>query len=424
MTTRTSRTLTYGGLGLVAVLALWASGFRGLAVESGSMGDAMPAGSLAITRPVATHTLRVGDVVSIDGADGRVTHRVVDVTSHPGHDSVQLVLQGDANTVPDPAPVVVVKSADRVLAVVPHAGSVLGVLTGVPALVVLGSGAVILLLRRRWAASGVVAVATTAVLVSTGATGAVFTDSATVASGALTSGQVNTPTLPTASQAAVTGIVNIGFTSTTVGTLGATPSSYEVYRYTAATGGTGTLVCTTTVIFTCTQTRTALTTGTHYYAVRAKFATEWFAESARRSYSHDATAPTVTVTRPLPGSAGGSVALRNSVTSGCTAGGVACGASADTGGGAVSTVQYTLLRNWTASGATTFACWNGSSWVSSSTGVCTFASTTGTTSWLVPGAPSTAYVNPGGGVTNSFVLSIRATDSFGNQTTTTVNFSL
>jgi hypothetical protein len=350
-----------------------------------------------------------------------VTHRVLSVSDDRGQ--LSLVLKGDANTVPD-ADRVPVESAERVVWVAPHAGRAIELLTGGPALAVLGAAGLILLLRRRWTVSGVLVVGTTVALVATGATGAVFTDAATVASGAVTSGVVNTPTQPTASQTAGTGAASIGFTSTTVGTLGAPASSYEVYRYAAASGGTGTLVCTTTTTFSCSEARTTLTTGTYYYAVRAKFATNWFAESTRRTYSHDATAPTQLVTRPLAGSSNGAKNLRDGVTANCTSG-VACGSAADTGGGTVSSVQYTLLRRATSGGNTTFTCWSGTAWVNSPTGVCTFANATGTTSWVVPGAPTTAYPNPGGNVTHAFVLVVRATDSFGNQSTgTQVDFSL
>lgn len=421
MTARRIRTVVGVGVGLAVVLAVWMSGIRALSVESGSMGSAMPTGSLAITRPVPAEALSPGDIVSVAGPDGNlVTHRVLSVDGPKGGTgAVSLVLKGDANPVPDAEPVRV-ESADRLLAAIPNAGVLVDALTSGPALIVVGSTAVLLLLRRRWRGSGLVVVlGTSLVLASTGPTGAVFTDAATVASGAMTSGVVNTPALPTVSQAATTGTVNIGFTSTTVGTQSAAPSGYEVYRYTVASGGTGTLVCSTTTTFTCTQARTALATGTYHYAVRAKFAANWFAESARRSYSHDATAPAATVTRPLAGSSGGSKNLRDTVTAGCGSGAVACGTTADTGGGTVSTVHFTLLRKRTTNGVLANACWNGSSWVASSTGVCSFAATTGTTSWRVPGDVAIAYPNPGGGVSDAFVLVVRATDSFGNQSTGT-----
>ena len=414
------RTLACVGLGLAVVLTLWLSGIRALSVETGSMGSSMPVGSLAITRPVPSQALSVGDVVSIARPDGeRVTHRVLSVDQpDAGSTSVSLVLKGDANTVADADPVLV-EGADRLVVAIPHAGVAVEAVTSGPALIVVGVTTIILLLRRRWRVSGLaVVMGTTVMLVTTGPTAAVFTDTATVASDALTSGRINPPTLPTATQAATTGIVNIGFTATTVGTQSAAPSGYEVYRYTAASGGTGALVCTTTTIFTCTEERTAIATGTYHYAVRAKFAANWVAESARRSYSHDATAPTVTTTRPFAGDSNGSKNLRDTVTAGCGTGAVACGTTADTGGGTVSTVQYTLLRKRTTSGVLANACWNGSSWVASSTGVCSFAAPTGTTSWRVPGDVAVAYPNPGGGVTDAFVLVIRATDSFGNQSNT------
>ena len=416
------RTLACVGFGLAVVLTVWLSGIRALTVESGSMGSALPVGSLAVTRPVPAAVLSPGDVVSISGPEGeRVTHRVLSVDRpHAGSPSVSLVLKGDANTVPDPDPVSV-QSADRLVVTVPHAGFVADAMTSGPALIVLGSTALILLLRRRWRVSGLAVVTASAVvLVSTGATAAVFTDTATVASGGLSSGGINPPAIPTTAYATATGTVDIGFTATTVGTQGAAPSGYEVYRYTAASGGTGALVCTTTATFTCSEPGSTLTAGTTYhYAVRARFAANWIAESSRRSYFHEGTAPTIAVTRPLAGDSNGSKNLRDSVSASCTSGGVACGTASATSGATVSTVQYTLLRRRTSGGITTFACWNGSSWVSSSTGVCTFAAATGTTAWRVPGVVGTAYPNPGGGVADAFVLVVRATDNFGNQSAPT-----
>lgn len=64
------------------------------AVQTGSMGDTAPIGSLVVTErgPVA-----VGDVVTVDLGDGtRSTHRVV------GIEGDALVTQGDANDFPDP----------------------------------------------------------------------------------------------------------------------------------------------------------------------------------------------------------------------------------------------------------------------------------------------------------------------------------
>jgi hypothetical protein len=64
------------------------------AVQTGSMGDAAPIGSLVVTAP---GTPGVGDVVTVDLADGtRSTHRVV------GIEGGDLVTQGDANDFPDP----------------------------------------------------------------------------------------------------------------------------------------------------------------------------------------------------------------------------------------------------------------------------------------------------------------------------------
>lgn len=58
-------------------------------------------------------------------------------------------------------------------------------------------------------------------------------------------------------------------------------------------------------------------------------------------------------------------------------------------------------------------CWSGSGWGSqTSAPTCTaFAPTTGTNTWVVPGSSLTAYPN---GTAASFLLTLRATDGFGN----------
>lgn len=112
--------------------------------KTGSMSPTIPAGSLALVHQVPAAQARVGDVVTVDRPGQLpITHRVVSVD--PGREgSARLVLKGDANPTPDPAPYdvatvrEVVWSAPGLARVVVWLGSpwVIGVLTlGVAALV-------------------------------------------------------------------------------------------------------------------------------------------------------------------------------------------------------------------------------------------------------------------------------------------------
>ena len=133
-----------GGLSLVAALVLAVAGMTPLVFTSGSMGPAIPAGSLALARSVPVEDLRVGDVVSVPDLQGtRVTHRVVAI------DDAGLTLQGDANLTADAGAYDVV-DADRVLLSVPHVGTALAAATGpVGRGALLGVAAVLLLVLVR-----------------------------------------------------------------------------------------------------------------------------------------------------------------------------------------------------------------------------------------------------------------------------------
>jgi signal peptidase len=84
---------------LAAALLLPAAfGLRGFAITGGSMGDALPAGSLAFDRSVPAGELDRGDVVTFvpAGRGTAVTHRVV------GRDARGVITRGDANAGADP----------------------------------------------------------------------------------------------------------------------------------------------------------------------------------------------------------------------------------------------------------------------------------------------------------------------------------
>jgi signal peptidase len=99
-------------------------GMQSMIVGSGSMGRAMPVGSVALTREIDAKAVAVGDVVSYRrrGATDTTTHRVVGVKLNGRQ--VIFTTKGDANTANDPESVVVDGDIHRVEHVVPYAGYV------------------------------------------------------------------------------------------------------------------------------------------------------------------------------------------------------------------------------------------------------------------------------------------------------------
>lgn len=106
-----------GSLCLVLAALALVFGLKPLIFTSGSMGPAIPTGSLALAVPVAAAEIAPGEVVSVVASDGtRITHRVVSADSAAG-----LVLKGDANAVADLQPFTGA-TADRVLFSIPGLG--------------------------------------------------------------------------------------------------------------------------------------------------------------------------------------------------------------------------------------------------------------------------------------------------------------
>lgn len=109
-----------GGLCILAVIAALLIGAKPLVFRSGSMAPAIPTGALALSVPIEAASIRAGDVISVETADGvRITHRVAkaDVSG----DTATVTLKGDANPIPDAAPYVLRKS-ERVVAHAPFLG--------------------------------------------------------------------------------------------------------------------------------------------------------------------------------------------------------------------------------------------------------------------------------------------------------------
>jgi signal peptidase I len=113
-----------GVLCLVVAAAAVFFGVTPLVFRSGSMSPSIPTGALALARTTPAGDLSVGDVVSVIRADGeRVTHRLVSKKPASGG-RWSLVVKGDANSEPDPLPVVT-SAADRVFWSTPTLGFVL-----------------------------------------------------------------------------------------------------------------------------------------------------------------------------------------------------------------------------------------------------------------------------------------------------------
>ena len=194
----------FGGICIAAAVAAAVFGVRPLIVESGSMSPSIGAGAVALARSVDSADLTVGDVVSIQAPNGsRVMHRVVTIARDGG--DTELTLRGDANEQPDDETYVVASgdTAERVFFSVPVLGYAivwLGTPPGILFVGALGSVALFSLWRPGTGASrsSVVGLAALTVAVAgcgglTRGTTAYFSDTATLASGAIEAGELAPP---------------------------------------------------------------------------------------------------------------------------------------------------------------------------------------------------------------------------------------
>ncbi|SDQ18964.1 signal peptidase I [Quadrisphaera sp. DSM 44207] len=119
---------------LVLTLVAGRSGYRLVAVWTGSMAPAMPAGSLLLEELRPTGSLRAGDVITFHEpteAARVLTHRVVEVAHTDGVTRVQT--QGDANPGRDPWDAELLSDGVWVVvASAPHLGRALGALRSGP----------------------------------------------------------------------------------------------------------------------------------------------------------------------------------------------------------------------------------------------------------------------------------------------------
>ncbi len=111
-------------LGVVCLLVPKILGAVPLAILSGSMAPTMPAGALAVVRPVDVTHVRIGDVLTYQAEPDDptlVTHRVIAV-SRDADGGVSLILKGDANDAPDDRPVRPEQVQGSVVYAVPYFG--------------------------------------------------------------------------------------------------------------------------------------------------------------------------------------------------------------------------------------------------------------------------------------------------------------
>lgn len=138
-----------GVLCILSTIVVLVAGLTPIVVESSSMRPAISAGDLALAKTVPAGDIGVGDVVSVDNRRGmRVTHRVALVEPYGAR--IRLTLKADASAGPD-AETYEVASADKIVAVIPWAGHVVGSPLGLAAggIFIACLGLVVFIPRRR-----------------------------------------------------------------------------------------------------------------------------------------------------------------------------------------------------------------------------------------------------------------------------------
>ena len=111
---------------VLAYAGLLVTGYKPIAVYSGSMVPTIRVGGLAVDRVVAASDVRVGDVITFQDpyVHGRlVTHRVIHIF-HTDH-GLAYRTKGDANAVRDPWTIKLPDRVGRMAFSVPYAGYVL-----------------------------------------------------------------------------------------------------------------------------------------------------------------------------------------------------------------------------------------------------------------------------------------------------------
>ncbi len=132
--------LSFGLLALVALIAVLVIALPMLThstpytVLTGSMTPSYPAGTLVIVKPTDVQQIRIGDVVTYQVTSDQpdvVTHRVTQIIEpSTAAGTVSFITKGDANSLPDAAPVKPVQVRGVVWYAVPYLGWVNNVING------------------------------------------------------------------------------------------------------------------------------------------------------------------------------------------------------------------------------------------------------------------------------------------------------
>lgn len=464
-----------GALSLVVAVLVAVLGLVPLIFTSGSMSPEIPSGSLGIARSVPAAELANDDVVSVESAEGvRVTHRIVAVQQN--ETGAVLTLKGDANSEPD-AESYAVTAADRLLFSVPWVGHVMSALASPLVLFgagVLAAGILFIVIssarahprpggrrlsagsdrgsqgdgtdradstRTSRLAAGVLLASLPALVVlqPVEPTTAAFSDTGgTVTTSGFVGHRVGQPISSTCSA----GALALSLTVTT-------PRSDPRYTYWAqafTAGASGTAISNpremTGAGATASTTFGSLSdfivqpiSGQNYEVrVYARVAgtswqsSEYSAQLFTRTLGLLACgaapiAPTIGFTEPVDGASNNRGDTADRVSSICSnthgsSTAAACGTVSDNG--TITNVEYILQRTGFLLGT---RCWDGGAWVTS----CVYRAasrntTTNPQRWSVPGSNST-YSLPLRLLSESYELTIRATDNDGRVTSRTVRYT-
>lgn len=128
-------------LGLAGLVGANLVGYRSTIVRSGSMGDAIPVGSLVLTEPVPRERIAVGDVAVVDpeGPTAPRLHRVTGVFRDG--DELLVATRGDANPVPDSGLTTLSPQVEVPALTVPYLGYLVGLTDSRAGVLALATGA-------------------------------------------------------------------------------------------------------------------------------------------------------------------------------------------------------------------------------------------------------------------------------------------
>lgn len=96
------------GIGVLVIVSLLAAfmfigprfGWEAYPVLSGSMEPALRVGGEIVTKPVKLEDIKIGDIITFQSGEQKVTHRAIDIIEQKGKPWLQT--KGDANEEPDP----------------------------------------------------------------------------------------------------------------------------------------------------------------------------------------------------------------------------------------------------------------------------------------------------------------------------------